>query len=407
MTSAPEGRPRLWTWPFIAVGIVNLFTSLTFLLLMSFVAVYAAERFGEGQAAAGFAASVFIVGALASRLVAGAAVEILGRKPLLIGALVIMGVAALLLARVDSYGAFLALRLVQGIGFGVANTATNTVAQDLIPSDRRGEGTGWYSMSVILSQALGPFLGITLHLVAGFDAVFTVAFGLASAGALFALLAPIARSPLTGEERRALARIRPSSAIERRALPMASLAMLLGAGYSGVLTFLGSATSGTELASWAGAFFLVYAVVLVVTRPLAGLIVDRVGDNAVVVPGIAATALALALIAWLPSGWVLLAAAVLLACGYGSLVSACQAIAVLQSPDHRRSIAVSTYYIGLDAGVGFGPLVLGALAGIVGFSGMYAVAAVGVAVVAGPWYWFLHGRGDGRGNRRGGRAASG
>lgn len=383
---------RLWTAPFIAIGIVNLFTSLTFLILMTFVATYAVSRFGQGEAAAGFAASVFIVGALGARFVAGTAIDRFGRTRLLVASLVLMAVCAVALPLVDAFGAFLVLRALQGVGFGVANTAANTIAQDLIPPARRGEGTGWFSLSASFSQAVGPFLGISLHQFAGFDAVFWSAVGLSTIGALIAAVAPLPSSGRTGAPRRGRPAPRLAAVLERRALPMAVLALVLGGAYSGVVTFLGAYAAERGIAAWAGAFFIVYAAVLVVSRPVSGSLIDRVGDNAVVLPGIAATCASFVLLAWLPEPWTLFAAAVLLALGYGSLVSVCQAIAVRQSPDHRRGVAVSTYYIGLDTGFGFMPLALGATIGAIGFEGAYLATAIGVAVVATPWYWITHGR---------------
>lgn len=45
---------------------------------------------------------------------------------------------------------------------GIASTATATIAAKIIPNERRGEGTGYYALSVVLAAAVRPFLGMFL-----------------------------------------------------------------------------------------------------------------------------------------------------------------------------------------------------------------------------------------------------
>lgn len=62
----------------------------------------------------------------------------------------------------------LILRLVHGLGFGIAATASGTLAGAIVPSSRRGEGIGYYALSVTLSSAVGPFLSMFLYRTSGF-----------------------------------------------------------------------------------------------------------------------------------------------------------------------------------------------------------------------------------------------
>src|SRR5699024_9144237 len=48
------------------------------------------------------------------------------------------------------------VRIIQGIGWGFSNTATGTIATDLIPPKRRGEGMGYFGLSGNLALAFGP-----------------------------------------------------------------------------------------------------------------------------------------------------------------------------------------------------------------------------------------------------------
>ncbi|MCD8475465.1 MAG: MFS transporter, partial [Shewanella fodinae] len=43
---------------------------------------------------------------------------------------------------------------------GAASTATATIMAQMVPSERRGEGTSYFSMFVTLATAIGPFAGL-------------------------------------------------------------------------------------------------------------------------------------------------------------------------------------------------------------------------------------------------------
>ena len=83
--------------------------------------------------------------------------------------------------------------------------------------------------------------------------------------------------------------------------------------------------------------------------------------------------------------------AVINAFGQGCSFSAGQAITARNLPPHRLSIASSTYFTLGDVGFSVGPVLFGLLVPIVGYSGMYLVAA-GVMVLTTVIYFFAHGR---------------
>ena len=73
-----------------------------------------------------------------------------------------------------------------------------------------------------------------------------------------------------------------------------------------------------------------------------------------VYPAFLALIITFVLLVFSYNGWVLLLAGVFLGIGYGNLSSSMQAIAIKVSPSSKYGIATSTYFIGLDIGIGFG-----------------------------------------------------
>ena len=68
------------------------------------------------------------------------------------------------------------VRLLHGIAFGLSSTATGTISSRIIPDKRKGEGIGYYALSVTTASAIGPFTGIILNQRFGFESILSLAW---------------------------------------------------------------------------------------------------------------------------------------------------------------------------------------------------------------------------------------
>lgn len=389
-------REKLWTKRFaLALG-VSFFISMVFYLLMTSMALYAVHEFSAGEVASGMASSVFVIGAVAARLLAGTAIARLGQRRVMLVGLVVFLLAAAAYLFVDGLGMLLAVRVLHGIAFGFAHTAVGATVQSLIPTSRRAEGTGYYGASATLATAIGPFAAVLLLDDYGATALF-LASTIASALALVAALlvgSPTPASdatPGTAPEAATTPARRPRAVLEPRALPIALFMFVLAIGYSGVLAYVNSYAESIDLTSAAAAFFLVYAVVVLALRMPMGRLQDSRGDNLVMYPAIVAFAAGLLVIALAHTPAAFLISAALMGLGWGTAMSGGQAIAVASAPIQNVGTVVATFFLLLDLGVGVGPLFLGLLAGATDFRVMYAALA-GLALLTTVLYWFVHGR---------------
>lgn len=371
---------------------VNGLTSINFLLLMSFMTVYAVDRFGVGEAQAGLAASVFVIGALLARVVVGKYTDVIGRKRMLIIGSLLLLAGAVSYFVADSFILLMVVRIVQGAAFGTVNNVVNTIAMGMIPPLRRGEGTGWFTLSLTVGQALGPALGIWLVATASANSVFALGTAISAAIALISVFLPVREPGISAADRSELTSWRFDRILESKALPMGLMSFLLMFPYSGILTFMTGYAEEVDVLEYAGLFFVVYAIALAVSRPLAGMLLDRFSDNSIVVPVFIPYLLGVVLLAMNlgPMGY--FSAAVLLAFGYGSLTSLMQAIAVRETPTPRTSMAISTFYIGMDSGMGVGPIVLGIVIGLgFAYTEMFWLMVIWIALVL-VVYFAIHGR---------------
>ena len=86
----------------------------------------------------------------------------------------------------------------------------------------------------------------------------------------------------------------------------------------------------------------------------------------------------------------LLLAGVFVGLGYGTFMSNGQAICIKLTPNHRVGVAISTYFVALDLGLGVSPYILGVLRPMLGFEGLYMLTGV-MSVICLVMYFVMYG----------------
>lgn len=396
---ATTAREKLWTRDFVFGTTVNFLVMLNYYGLMVVVADYAMKTYDAAASTAGLAASIFVIGALIARLFSGRIMDRVGRKRLLIiGAVLEVAFSALYLVGVGLWLLFV-VRLLHGIAFGMCSTSIGTIVTALVPDNRKGEGVGYYMLSVTLGAAIGPFLGMFLTQNAGFQTLFIVTAAVAGACLLAATQVRVPKTPVPSErvaqkandiardERTEQAggfrvpRSRVANYLETSVIPISAVCALLFFCYSSLLAFLTPFAAESGLEAPASFFFVVYAIATFVTRPFTGKLFDRKGDRAVMIPAFIAFIFGMGLLATVYRPAAMLIAAALLGFGVGTIQASGLALAVRIAPDDRLSLANSTFYILLDIGVGVGPLLLGIVQPLWGYRGLFEAMSF-VAIVA-------------------------
>ncbi len=387
-----QPRAKLWTKDFTIVSGVNFLVTLVFYLLIVIIGVYAVDKFHASTSQAGLVTGIFIVGSLIGRLVIGRFIESIGRrKTLFIG--IIFFILTLLLYFVNMGITFLLItRLLHGIAGGMVGTATGTIVAQIIPSTRKAEGIGYYSMSATLATAVGPFIGLymTQHTNYQMIFIFSLVLGVISLITAFFVDVPQLDGLVQPTETKGF---KLSNYIEPKALPIAVITLVVAFCYSSVLSFINFYAIEINLVSAASFFFLVYSIAVLLSRPITGRLMDLKGANSIMYPGLVIFAIGLFLLSSASMSATLLLAGVLIGLGFGNMQSSTQAVAVKVTPPHRMGLATSTFFIFLDAGLGFGPYILGFIIPLTGYRTLYVILGV-VALATIVLYYFLHGKNE-------------
>jgi MFS family permease len=185
--------------------------------------------------------------------------------------------------------------------------------------------------------------------------------------------------------------VKLSHFIEQKAVPIALITLIIGFCYSSVLSFINFYAIEINQVRAASFFFLVYSIAVLVSRPFTGRLMDVKGANYVMYPAFVLFTAGMLLLGSAHSSITLLVAGILIGLGFGNMQSCTQAIAVKLTPPQRMGLATSTFFIFLDAGLGFGPYLLGFFLPYSSYSTLYMILGV-VVLVSSALYFLLHGK---------------
>ncbi|WP_458413410.1 MFS transporter [Schinkia sp. CFF1] len=371
-----EGKAvgKIWTRDFVFILVANFFVFLGFQMTLPTIPLFV-EHLGGNDQLIGYVVGIFTFSALLLRPFAGHALESKGR-----GFVYLLGLSIFVLS-VGSYAFAMGIlflfimRIIQGVGWGFSTTASGTIATDLIPPKRRGEGMGYFGLSGNVAMAMGPSLGLLLTSKLTFNVFFLICAGCGLVA--FAIASQIKYKKV--EQKPVSQTSTKFDFYEKTALQPSILLFFITVTFGGIATFLPLYTLENHIAGiqW---YFLLYAIGLLVTRLFSGQLFDRKGHIAVIIPGMLLIFIAMLLLVWLPNSSILFLAAILYGLGFGSIQPALQAMAIDKTSMDRKGMANATFFSFFDFGIGVGAMAFGQISHFLGYQSIYIASSISVFI---------------------------
>jgi len=374
-------QPQDWLKDFVLTWISRFGVFLAHHVTRPLIPLYLIT-FGASSTVIGAFMAVFTIIATVMRVPIGLSIDRIGRKPFLLYGIGLFGIGNFGYMWAPSIALMIPGRILHGLGWSGCTTAVATIAADIVPQARRGDMMGYAGLASSLASALGPVLGFALFQRFDYPGAF---FG---AGALLGL-GFIAALPLKEPKKVTILRRKPTHWLDtiavKETLHPAIAVAFLSFGHGGILTFLPIQALKLGLAN-PGIWFGVYAACILLSRPIAGPLSDRISRRAVILPGLILNIAGILLLAMATSPNGLMAAAIMGGFGTGAAQPALTTVAVDQSAPDRRGQSLAQFQLFYDLGIGVGSLTLGVLLDLVdqNFSFMYLVTAL-VALI-GLWF---------------------
>ncbi len=377
-------RNNILVWACVLIAV----NQLGFGSIVPVVPLYA-RSFGVPQSAIGLTIAIYGLARFLINVPAGRMADAVGRRGTLAAGSLVTVAGSLLCAVAPAYLPFLGARFVAGAGAALVQTAAQIVLADISAPERRGRNMSTFMGVFAFAVGLGPFPGGILAEDLGLSAPF---YAYAVLGALVAVVAwfciPETRNLRAGGKAPIVAPVRDDVSFVRQ---IRLLTAQLGFALISVISFAAAfartgglfnvipvlAKERLDLApDQIGLGLSFVSVASVVLAYPAGVLVDRIGRKAVIVPSCILSGVSFVFFAAAPSfAWYLVACAIWsVALGISS--GAPGAYAADMVPPGMNAAAMSTYRMLADAGYVVGPLLLGFIADQAG-----AITALGVTAL--------------------------
>lgn len=363
-------KNSMWSRNFILVFLCNLLIAFSFHILTPTLPKYVVAMGGSVEMA-GLVATAFTVTSVITRPFAGYYIGIKSRKKILMVSVSIIATAILGYMFSPSVAIMMAFRLLHGIGWGMATTATSTVLVASILEEQIGRAIGLYGICSSLASVFAPNLGLQLSDSIGYFYMFLVAFVLAAGGCLLGLL--IKESDLRASKEKPAEKINLLNRLFAKETTVPALITLsVGAGMAVITNFIALYADSLRVEN-IGYFFTVAGAVMLFTRPLFGRLSDSRYNRTIVLValgGFSLVFLTLGLARTLPT---FLLGAALYGTFYGALGPMMQSWCVRSVDVSKSGMANSAYYTALDIGNAIGAPVGGWISARMGYGSMYFI----------------------------------
>jgi MFS family permease len=355
----------------------------TFMFFMNFASFFLLPLFvkeqGGSEAMVGIVMGAGGLATLAALPLVGTWIDRWGRHAFFIGGGLGMSAAALGYLAVDGIGAALfALRIVQGICFACAFTASTTLAAELAPPGQRAQALGLFGVSTLLTHALAPSLGEEIIRRLGIHALFVVA----------SLFSTTPLWLLGGVPRLAVNRQHSAAAgnVPRIHWVLGIVMTLCGMAFGCVMTYMPTFVHAAGLGR-VSYFFGAYTTTAIGTRIFGGGLSDRIGRRAVVMPallGLSASIFALSQVHSVP--W-FLAVGAAFGIAQGVSYPTLHAFLVDTCPPLLLGRAQALFNGAFNLGVMSSAFLFGQIADRYGHRLMFMVAATTPLLASGVFHW--------------------
>lgn len=345
---------------------------------------YIGEKYGATEAETGLVLASYIIATLLVRPFSGYIVDAYDRKKVYIIAYFFFVFVYFGYMWASTMMLFVLARMMHGITWSVITTSSSTVAIDIIPSERRGEGLGFFGLTTTIAMSIGPFIGLYLYENFPFKYNFYSTIVVGILGLLTALTIQVPKREPKEKQILSLDRF-----ILKPAIPIGINVLFIAISFGMLFTYAAKFGLNELKISSTGFFFLFMAVGMAVSRFFAGRLLDKGYVNqlmltALFVIGLGYTAFGLATSELLYFG-----SALFIGLGYGMASPSFQTMTINMGSNDQRGTANSTFFSFYDLGIGIGMVSSGFLATILpSFGHLFVICGI-LAFLALVYFYFI------------------
>ncbi|HPB25758.1 MAG TPA: MFS transporter [Bacteroidales bacterium] len=362
---------RIWSRNFIFLILSNFLMYVTYYAILSALPLYLVNDLEASEMQVGIVVGAYTIAAVLVRPFSGFALDRFGRRVVFLIALVIYSFlfAGYLVAL--SITAILMLRFAQGLTWGFTTVSGSTVAADIIPATKRGQGIGYFALSTTIGMSVGPVIGLFICQQWGFIVVFLASCIISLMSLACAWAIQMRKRFVVGKRMT----FHWNILFDKKSLRPSANVFITMIAYGSMLSFV--ALYGQELGvKNASLYFLFLSAGIAIARLTSGKEFDRHGPRRIITVCIALLIIGFPMLALAKNAVLYFFSAIIIGFGNGVIFPTFQSIVNNLANSTHRGAANSTLYTAVDLGMGLGMVMSGLIAQKISLSAIFWVSAL-------------------------------
>jgi len=361
---------KIWTKEFAGLFVANILIAIAFYFLLATLPVYFTKYIHTNGLQTGILLASYSVAAIITRPFTGYFIDVYGRKWIYLTALCVMTLLINFYPWVGGFFLMFILRFSHGLMWGIISTTGSTIAVDMLPPKKRGQGVGIYGLSMTLAMAVGPLIGLSIIQRLSYFWLFSIGFALSLAGVVIAFSI---RYPMYLNYKKSEFGLK--SLFEKSSLPLSFNMFLLMIPYGGIISFIVLYAKELGIAS-AGLFFMIYAIGVGISRLGSGKVLDRKGPDKINIFAMVLIVIGFLTLSLYRNHPGFYFSAFVIGLGNGIIFPVFQTMVTNIARANKRGTAISTLFTAFDTGIGTGMVLIGYISDVAGLSAAYLFSSL-------------------------------
>jgi MFS family permease len=339
-------------------------------MLMTTLPIFAVAVIDLDDTQAGIIVGAFAATALVLRPFIGYALDNYNRRVIMLISTLLFITALLSYAYITTLLMLVLVRMLHGASWATLNTTNYTIVPDLIPKGRRGEGIGYFSMTMPLAMVFGPAIALEIFQR---NNSFDLIFGVTSVLGLLALVMFLLVKVPKGKQSRQPLRLSPSALYEKRALGISIMQFCYTFTWSSIVIFLPLYAFKNNINS--SLFFILFALSVFLSRIIASKTFDTYGPSPLIFTGSCFSAAGLLILGITLSPATFAVSGFFVGIGAGLVLPSLNTMVLNIVEPSARGKANATLFTAIDLGMGVGAMVSGIIIDFTSYGTNYIISA--------------------------------
>ncbi|MEI6060635.1 MAG: MFS transporter [Bacteroidota bacterium] len=364
-------KEMIWNRNFVFLILSNFLMYITYYAILSALPIYLVSDLHATKMQVGIVVGTYTIASVLVRPFSGFALDRFGRRTIFLSALLLYSFLFSGYLVAVSILSIILLRFAQGLTWGFTTVSGSTIAVDIIPVSKRGQGIGYFALSTTLGMSVGPVIGLFICHQWGYVPMFVSGCFISLASLACAYSVHLRKRFVVGKR----IRLKWDSMFDKNSIRPSINVFITMIAYGGLLSFI--ALYGREIGIRnSSLYFLIFSIGIAAARLTSGKEFDKNGPGRIITLCLLLLIIGFPLLALAKNEVLFYISAIIIGFGNGVIFPTFSSMVNNLADSTHRGAANSTLYTAVDLGMGLGMIMAGFIAQKVSLSAIFWISAL-------------------------------